>query len=54
MILLRSTTDQLRDVNGNGTRSKRFGKVFDRPFKAAFKCPEHFGKYSETFAGMLE
>ena len=47
---------ELRDVDGKVivTQSKRFGKVFDRPFKAAFKYPEHFGKYSETFAGMLE
>ncbi|MAT12281.1 MAG: hypothetical protein CMM02_14900 [Rhodopirellula sp.] len=47
---------ELRDVDGEVivTQSKRFGKVFDRPFKAAFKYPEHFGKYSETFAGMLE
>ncbi len=47
---------ELRDADDQtlATASRRFGKVFDRPFKAAFKYPEYFGKYSDTFAGMLE
>jgi len=47
---------ELRSADGQplATHSRRFGKVFDRPFKAAFKYPQHFGKYGETFTGMLE
>ncbi len=47
---------ELRDENDQvlATKNRQFGKVFDRPFQAAFKYPQHFGKYSATFAGMLE
>ena len=34
--------------------SGSFGRVFDRPFKQAFKYPQHFSRYSPTFDGMLE
>ena len=36
------------------TSNGNFGKLFDRPFKQAFKYPEHFSRYSATFDGMLE
>lgn len=47
---------ELRDADDQVLASTRqqFGKVFDRPFQAAFKYPQHFGKYSDTFQGMLE
>lgn len=31
-----------------------FGKVFDRPFAQAFVVPGWFGRYTPSFAGMLE
>ncbi len=31
-----------------------FGQLFDRPFQQAFKAPQIFSKFGETFKGMLE
>jgi hypothetical protein len=45
-------------LDGTGevvARSKgHFGAVFDRPFAQAFRYPDFFGRYGDTFKGMLE
>jgi len=47
---------ELRDGSGKtvARREGAFGKRFDRPFQQAFKYPEFFASYGDTFQGMLE
>ena len=47
---------ELLDVQGKvvGRQKGEFGRVLDRPFKAAFMIPEAFRRYGRTFDGMLE
>jgi hypothetical protein len=35
-------------------RKGEFGRALDRPFRAAFRIPEAFSEYGQTFRGMLE
>lgn len=47
---------ELRDASGKAVarREGTFGKRFDRPFRQAFRYPELFASYGDTFKGMLE
>jgi hypothetical protein len=47
---------ELLDARGKvvATQPGQFGQPFDRPFQAAFKIPQAFRKFGDTYRGMLE